>query len=312
LKSASGFYGKLGALLGNEKDFASRRALARANLELADLTDKVGRKEDALAAHRAVLAAREALLAEPGSDAGTKAEVGLSLTAIAKVLTSTNQTDEARTTYRRSESLLTGLAKSEPSARAVLADCRRQLGFLLWITGKPGEALEAYKLALADQEALAAALDASDDAREGLALARLSIGILLLNTGKPTDAEAEFRAALAIQQKLADLKASVLKFHSSLAYTHYLLGVVLMRMSKPSEAEFRAAWRSSKSSPMPTRPSLISADARRRLMLALVWTCKWPASRPKLRSQGARHFPEAGGRQPRRSRRPLRSWRRVH
>ena len=69
MKSAADFYGKLGALLGKETDLASRRALAAANFELADLTDKVGRKEDALAAHRAVLAAREAPAAEPGADA---------------------------------------------------------------------------------------------------------------------------------------------------------------------------------------------------------------------------------------------------
>ena len=53
LKSAADFYGKLGALLGKETDLASRRALAASNFELADLTGKVGRKEDALAAHRA-------------------------------------------------------------------------------------------------------------------------------------------------------------------------------------------------------------------------------------------------------------------
>ncbi len=70
LKSASDFYGKLGALLGKETDVASRRALAQSNFELAELTRKVGRTEDALAAHRAVLAAREALAAEPGADAG--------------------------------------------------------------------------------------------------------------------------------------------------------------------------------------------------------------------------------------------------
>ena len=59
LKSASDFYGKLGALLGKETDFASRRALAHANFEVAELTDKVGRNPDTLAAHRQLLAARD-------------------------------------------------------------------------------------------------------------------------------------------------------------------------------------------------------------------------------------------------------------
>ena len=42
LKSASDFYGKLGALLGKETDLVSRRALAQANFELSYLTDQVG------------------------------------------------------------------------------------------------------------------------------------------------------------------------------------------------------------------------------------------------------------------------------
>jgi hypothetical protein len=54
LKSASDFYGKPGALLGKETDVASRRALAASNFELAELTDKIGHKEEALAADRAV------------------------------------------------------------------------------------------------------------------------------------------------------------------------------------------------------------------------------------------------------------------
>src|SRR5262249_35717932 len=57
LTSAADFYGKLGALLDKETDLASRRALSASNFELAELTDKVGRAEEALAAHRAVLAA---------------------------------------------------------------------------------------------------------------------------------------------------------------------------------------------------------------------------------------------------------------
>jgi hypothetical protein len=86
LESASDFHGKLGALLGKETDLASRRALAQSNFELAELTDKVGRKEDALAARRAVLAVREALAAEPAADRAVTVDVGRSLTAVAWLL----------------------------------------------------------------------------------------------------------------------------------------------------------------------------------------------------------------------------------
>ncbi len=93
LKSASDFYGKLGALLGKESDLASRRALWQANYEVAELTGKVGKPEDALAAHRQVLAAREALAAETQADPEIKADVGRSLTAVAGLLEATGQVD---------------------------------------------------------------------------------------------------------------------------------------------------------------------------------------------------------------------------
>jgi eukaryotic-like serine/threonine-protein kinase len=128
LKSAADFYSKLGARLGNETDAASRKALTDANFELADLTFKVGRSEDALAAHRAVLVRREALAADPAADALAKVDVGRSLIAVAVLLQATGKMDEALASYRRSESLLAGPAGADPSARAALADCRSRLG----------------------------------------------------------------------------------------------------------------------------------------------------------------------------------------
>ena len=237
LKSASDFYGKLGALLGKETDIASRRALAQSNFELAGLTSKVGRNEDALAAHRAVLAAHEALAAEPGAGVVAKVDVGRSLIAVAGLLEATGKTDEALASYRRSESLLAGPAGADPSARAALAACRSQMGWLLKITGKSADALAACRLARADQEALAAAPEASNDARHDLAATIDRIGSLLGATGKPSEAEAEYRRALAIYQKLADDNPAVTEFRSHLAISHNNLGLLLRQTGKPAEAE---------------------------------------------------------------------------
>ena len=76
LKSASDFYGRLRALLGKESDLASRRALWQANYEVAELTGSVGKPDDALAAHRQVLAARQALAADTPAAPEIKADVG--------------------------------------------------------------------------------------------------------------------------------------------------------------------------------------------------------------------------------------------
>ena len=116
LGSASGFYGKLGELLDHEADPASRRDLLRANYELARLTEKVGRAEDALSAHRAVLAARDTLAARPGADAETKSDLGLSLRAVAGLLRSTGRGLEARPLLERAQALYEGLTTAQPES----------------------------------------------------------------------------------------------------------------------------------------------------------------------------------------------------
>ena len=193
LNSASDFYGKLSALLGDETDPASRRALAQSNFELAELTAKVGRNADALAAHRAVLVVRKALAADPTADPGTKVDVGRSLMAVASLLAATGQTTEAEATARQAEAFLTDPARSFPSARAALAACRSWLGNLLFVTGKPAEALACYRLAKADQEALAATPGAPKETRPELALTLHRTGALLTTTGPPSEAEAALR-----------------------------------------------------------------------------------------------------------------------
>src|SRR5262249_46145128 len=130
LKSAADFYGKLSALLGRDTDAAARRALCQANFELAELTAKIGGNEAALAAHRQVLSRREELAAESGVDAETRADVGRSLTTVARLLAATGQTDEALATTHEAERRLAALAPSSSSARSALADCRLQLGWL--------------------------------------------------------------------------------------------------------------------------------------------------------------------------------------
>jgi serine/threonine-protein kinase len=243
LKSGSDFYGKLGALLGKETDVISRRALAQSNFELAELTDKVGRKEAALGAHRAVLAAREAMAAEPGAGSLAKVDVGRSLTAVARLLEMTGKTDEALAAYRRSESLLAGLAGSELAARAALADCRSKLGEILTYTGRADDALAVYRLARAAQEALAAGPGASNDARRNLADTVQGTALLLSRIGNSVAAEAEHRTAMAIRQKLVDDNPAVTDFRHSLAKSHYYLGTLLWqtRRQVEADAEYHAA-----------------------------------------------------------------------
>jgi serine/threonine-protein kinase len=240
LKSASDFYGKLGALLDRETDLASRQALAKSSFELAVLTDKVGRKEDALAAHRAVLEMREALAAQPGADIGGKIDVGRSLTEVASLLYSTGKADEALVAYHRSESLLAVLAGTGPAARAALAACRTRMADLLLHCGRPADSLAALTLARADQEALAAVPLVSNNLRSELAATLDLIGRALWRMGESEHAEAELLTAISIWQKLSDDNPAVVGFRTSLARSRRLLASVLW-LRDNEESEYRKA-----------------------------------------------------------------------
>jgi len=243
LKSAAEFYGKLGALLGKETDLASRRALLASNFELAELTAKVGRDEDALAAHRAVLAAREALARESAGDPGAAADVGRSLTASGVLLASIGRLDEAVASYRKAEELLAELRDGGPSARAALAECRSRLGWSLVRTGKYDDAKVSYRRARADREVLAVAPGAGPRDWSDLADTINQIGDMQSQTGETASAEAEFRAALAIRRRLARDHPHIARFQNDLTVNHNSLGVMLYETGKPApaEAEFRAA-----------------------------------------------------------------------
>ena len=246
LKSASDFYGKLAGLLSKESDAASLQALLSANFEVAELTGKVGRFEDALAAHRQVLAAREELAAHPSADADSQAGVGRSLTAVAFFLARTGKTNQAVATYREAEGLLaspSGRASNSRPVRSALAQCRIELAGLLHSTGHDDDALSAYRLARADQQALAESADATSGDRRDLAATIHGIAIVLSEAGKIPEAEPEYKKAMALYQKLADDNPSATDFRNRLANTHSGLGILLSNTGRTAEAEaeFRMA-----------------------------------------------------------------------
>jgi serine/threonine protein kinase/tetratricopeptide (TPR) repeat protein len=243
LLGASSFYGKLSLLLAKDTDLASRRALAQANFELADLTAKVGRTEAALEAHRQVLVARQALAFEKGAKSDLKIDVGTSLARLAGLLSGMNKTEESLTNYRAAESLFADLAPDSSRAREALAVCRAHTGDVYGKIGRTSEALAAYRLAQVDQTLLAEAPGATAIARRKLADTIIRVGLLMSNTGKPAEAAAEYRRALAIYKTLAADDLTNKDYRGSMANSHDNLGVVLAQTGQQSEAEseFRSA-----------------------------------------------------------------------
>jgi serine/threonine-protein kinase len=241
LKSAGSFYEKLGALLKEEADLPARRALLQANYELAVLADLLGRKEDALAMHRKVLAGREALAGDPATSTGSRVDVARSLLSVGELLDATGKGTEALTSYdwaRAAVSGPDGATPADPAARSALAASEYARGRLLQSQGKTAEGLATLRHARDLQDDLADADPGNNELKRERARIYSAIGFALLNLDNPEPEAAltAYNAALSIRQKLHDDNPAATNSRRDLAMGHYNLGALLLQTGKMSEA----------------------------------------------------------------------------
>jgi tetratricopeptide (TPR) repeat protein len=237
LKEAAGFYADLEKLLAGQTDAKSRKALAAAYFQLAELTDKIATKPEALAVHRKALAVRRELAATEGADVETRLDVARSLRAEGALLYYTGDPTGALRAWEEQRDIATALEAeaATDAVRTVLARSHNTIAVLLMEAGKPTEALQAFQEALAIQQKLADAHPAIAGYQSELALSHNNIGTVLVRTGKPEEALTEWRKALAINQKLADTYPAVADFQSALAGTYTNIGDLLSQTGKLAE-----------------------------------------------------------------------------
>ncbi len=276
LRSASDFYAKLAALLGEETDLGSRRALAGSKFELAELTASVGRKEDALAAHRGSWRRREALAAAPGADPTTAVDMSRSLTAVGSALEDLGRNDEALAAYQKARKAVSDAA-GEPAggeeARSAFSDAVLREGGVLRAIGRTADALLALERARDVRAALAAADAANDDRQSALAVSHDAIAKVLRAIGRPADSLASHEAARAIRQRLVEAHPDVTRYRNNLGSTLGNLGLLLCDAGRTAEglASHEAARRPRRAGqgqprrlPVPERPGDRSPQHRAR------------------------------------------------
>jgi serine/threonine protein kinase len=235
LKEAAGFYADLEKLLVGQTDARSRKALAAGYFQLGELTEKIGSKPEALAVHRKALAVQRELA---GLDVETRLDVARSLLAVGQLLRGTGDNAGALAAFEEARDLAERLEAGDPTdaVRSVLALSHYRIGSVLSKTGKPAEAMETYRKALAIRQKLADAYPAVTDFQSDLARSHMNISSLLGATGKWAEAMEADRKALTIRQKLADANPAVTEFQLELAQSHFAIGNGLWVMGKPAEA----------------------------------------------------------------------------
>jgi serine/threonine-protein kinase len=238
LKQAKGFYEDLEKLLAGQTDVKSRKALAAAYFQLGELTDKIGDQKEALAVHRKALALRRELAASEGADVETRLDVARSLEKVGWLLSTTDDNVGALAALQEQRELVERLEAEHPTdpVRSVLAQNHYTIGVVHYYTGKPEEALTAWRKASAIWQKLAHANPAVTQLQDDLAKTHNNIGLVLTEMGKPEEALVSYRKALAIRQKLADANPAVTDFQVGLAGTQGNIGVLLSMTGRPEEA----------------------------------------------------------------------------
>ena len=157
LAGSLSFYDRLTGLLEGETDRASRRSLAQAVYDAAELNGRIGRQEEARAAHLNAIGLRQGLAREAPGDATVRRELGESELALGETLRTLGRHDEAREALARSRAIADGLLRDRPAdsdARLILADGFLADGQWLRIQQRNGDARTLLERALEGYEGL--------------------------------------------------------------------------------------------------------------------------------------------------------------
>jgi serine/threonine-protein kinase len=238
LQGAREFSLKLEALLKDQTDFRSRRALAQAYDELAELTERIGSKSEALELYGHVLGLRRELARSEPSGSLAPVEVARCLLSVGRLQFQVGRPTHAMTTYYEARALLEDLnrAQFDSPPREELATCYHQMGDVVAAMGRSAEAMVWFEKGRSLREAIVREHSDTSANRIALASSHDAIGVLLWAGGRPADAVTSFEKARAILLAMARDRATGTDLKRQLASSANAMGYPLHSMGKTDQA----------------------------------------------------------------------------
>jgi len=239
LGEARVFFARLEGLLKDHTDLRARRAMGQAYSELAEMTDKIGPKLEALELFRSELAIRRELALGPQAEAADRAEAGRCLLDVGRIEFQTGNLEQAMAAYHEAGSVLESVGAAPtvpPRVRALRAACFEHMGELNFAIDRPAEAIDSYQKGRAIRAELVREVPEAVENRADLAQSDQALGTIYWAQGRPAEALEAFEEARSILGALLASSPASLEFRKRLAYIDNEMGYPLHSIGRTDEA----------------------------------------------------------------------------
>jgi serine/threonine-protein kinase len=240
-RQAQGIYEKLVRDHPAVPDYRSDLALN--HKDLGNLLLGVRRTKEAEASYRQALGLFAQLVWDFPTVPAYRQGLAFSHHNLGHLLDATERPAEAEVAYRKALAIRDQLAHDFPAVpespeyRRSMASSQASLAKVLYATGRPKEAEQAFRKALKVQEKLADDFPAVPLYKSQLAISLNNLGLVLEATGRKPEAEQAYRQAVAIRDKLVHDFPTIPAYRREMATTLNNLAELLRKLGRPREAE---------------------------------------------------------------------------
>jgi serine/threonine protein kinase/tetratricopeptide (TPR) repeat protein len=238
LRAETKFYEPFVELYKDEDAYQSERG--KALHRLAEATNELGSKEDALGHYRAALAIFQSLADQDRRDAEHRYLTASVHNDLGNWYVVSSLPADAEKEYRAAGALFRDLADEHPDKleyRSSLANSHNGLGAVCRTTRRVGDAEKAWGTARDLWQELLTKEQDNRTWRSRLATAQGNLGLLYLETHRPKDAETALRASRSAGEELVAKEPDNAEYQLILVRADNNLGALYQALNRPDDAE---------------------------------------------------------------------------
>jgi serine/threonine protein kinase/tetratricopeptide (TPR) repeat protein len=238
LQSEAAFYQEFVLQKGDDPRFQSERASAF--LRLADVTNSLASKEEAIQYGQQALAIYQDLASQHPDLSDHDADIARTHQTLGRLYHDTGRYQEAENSYRDAVGRTERLAREHPSNAMYQSQLVRQHFYrcgLYQTMGRTKDAENSGREAVRISELLATQYPTVADYQAELAKSHLGLEEILRDLGRHKEAEASITHAIAIMERLTGKHPEVVAYQDTLARSRHEAGIVYMDMRRYQRAE---------------------------------------------------------------------------